>query len=92
MTRGTGRQSRTDVSPLMEEARVGEPGLPSRIGFRLMALSLALTRRGPILEERLRVSGVGPGQIVLDYACGPGYYTIPAARLVGPAGHVFALD
>jgi ubiquinone/menaquinone biosynthesis C-methylase UbiE len=64
----------------------------SRLGFRLMAWTLERSRKGLILEERLRRSGVCEGQTVLDYACGPGYYTIPAARMVGPAGRVYALD
>jgi ubiquinone/menaquinone biosynthesis C-methylase UbiE len=69
-----------------------DPGVLSRIGFRLMAWTLARTRTGPILEARLRRSGVRTGQTVLDYACGPGYYTIPAARIVGSSGRVYALD
>ena len=68
------------------------PGLGSRIGFRLMVLWMARTRRGPELEERLRRSGVQEGQTVLDYACGPGHYSVIAARLVGPGGRIIALD
>jgi len=71
---------------------MADPGLFSRTGFRLMAWWMTFTRKGPALEERLRQSGVREGQTVLDYACGPGYHTIPAARLVGPAGRVYALD
>jgi len=36
--------------------------------------------------------GVLPGHTVLDFGCGPGGYSIAAARLVGPTGKVFALD
>jgi len=57
-----------------------------------MAWTMSFTRRGHILGERLHRSGVQRGQVVLDYACGPGYYTIPAARLVGSGGKVYALD
>jgi ubiquinone/menaquinone biosynthesis C-methylase UbiE len=60
----------------------------SRVGFRVMAWTLTRSRQGLILEERLRRSGVREGQTVLDYACGPGYYTIPAARMVGPTDRV----
>lgn len=69
-----------------------EPGLGSRIGFRLMAWMMTFTRRGPRLAERLRASGVASGQAIVDYGCGPGFYTVEAARIVGEAGHVYAAD
>jgi len=36
--------------------------------------------------------GVKPGQVVLDFGCGSGTYAIPAARIVGGRGKVYALD
>jgi len=36
--------------------------------------------------------GVKPGQIVLDFGCGVGHYTIPAAKVVGKNGKVYGLD
>ncbi len=33
-----------------------------------------------------------PGQTVLELGPGPGYYTIEASRIVGPAGHLLCLD
>ena len=32
------------------------------------------------------------GQTVLDLGCGPGFWTLPLAEIVGPAGRVWALD
>jgi ubiquinone/menaquinone biosynthesis C-methylase UbiE len=43
-------------------------------------------------EKVLREAGIREGQIVLDFGCGSGYYTIPAARIVGDEGRVYALD
>ncbi len=36
--------------------------------------------------------GVKAGQSVLDLGSGPGFWTLPLAELVGPTGHVWALD
>jgi len=43
-------------------------------------------------EEALREVGIKKGQNLLDFGCGMGYYTIPAARIVGEQGKVYALD
>lgn len=32
------------------------------------------------------------GQTVLDLGCGPGFWTLPLAKIVGPQGTVWALD
>ena len=37
-------------------------------------------------------AGVEPGMRLLDVGCGPGRVAIPAARRVGPSGHVTAFD
>jgi len=42
--------------------------------------------------EVLRSVGINRGQIVLDFGCGSGTYTIPAAKIVGEQGRVYALD
>jgi len=43
-------------------------------------------------SEFLAEVGVRAGQVVLDFGCGSGKYTIPAAKLVGEGGRVYALD
>jgi ubiquinone/menaquinone biosynthesis C-methylase UbiE len=40
----------------------------------------------------LQESGLGAGDRVLDYGCGPGSFAIAAAERVGAAGKVYALD
>jgi ubiquinone/menaquinone biosynthesis C-methylase UbiE len=37
-------------------------------------------------------AGLEKGQVVLEYGCGIGSYTIPAAQIVGDKGTVYALD
>jgi len=43
-------------------------------------------------ERCLREVGIRKGQIVLDFGCGSGNYTILAAVIVGKKGKVYALD
>ena len=40
-----------------------------------------------ILQEFVR-----PGDTVIDLGCGPGFFTIPLARLAGPDGCIVAVD
>jgi len=42
--------------------------------------------------EVLEKIGVRRGQVILDFGCGTGTYTIPVARIVGEQGRVYALD
>ncbi len=37
-------------------------------------------------------AGVREGMAVLDLGCGPGFWTLPLAEIVGPGGQVVALD
>jgi len=58
---------------------------------------------GAIMESRLRYrffapekaledAGIRPGQAVLEIGCGTGFFTIPAARLLGRHGSLVAVD
>ena len=42
--------------------------------------------------EVLERIGIRKGQTVLDFGCGYGTYTIPAAKILGEQGRVYALD
>jgi len=42
--------------------------------------------------QLLKDVGIKAGQIVLDFGCGSGTYTVPAAGIVGDKGKVYALD
>ena len=45
-----------------------------------------------ILHKLEQLNLVREGQTFLDYGCGTGSFTIPAARIVGTKGKVYALD
>jgi ubiquinone/menaquinone biosynthesis C-methylase UbiE len=42
--------------------------------------------------QLLKDVGIKAGHIVLDFGCGSGTYTLPAARIAGDKGKVYALD
>jgi ubiquinone/menaquinone biosynthesis C-methylase UbiE len=64
-----------------------------RVHFRLISLiheDLYKLFRDPY--RALESAGLKSGQDVLEVGCGPGFFTIPAARLVGEGTTVCALD
>jgi len=42
--------------------------------------------------KTLRGAGIQPGQTVLEVGCGTGYFTIPAAEIIGDQGCLVAMD
>jgi len=54
-------------------------------------LSIGL-RRWTQSPEKILAPYVREGMTVLDAGCGPGFFTVPMARMVGPAGRVIAVD
>ena len=59
----------------------------------IASLLNAEDRLGDVTPEQcLRDAGVSAGQTVVDYGCGPGLFTFPAAEIVGADGHVYAVD
>ena len=60
--------------------------------FRLMAFEYRFKPSASAVLDRLKEAGIRPGTEVLDYGCGPGRYTIPAAKLTGSSGTVHAVD
>ena len=43
-------------------------------------------------EPILRAAGFAAGQVAVDLGAGPGFFTLPAAQLVGQSGRVYAAD
>ena len=67
--------------------------IADRVHFRMMSLiheDLYGVFRDPY--KALEAAGLEPGQCVLEVGCGPGFFTVPAARIVGDEGSVHALD
>lgn len=64
----------------------------SNIAFRFMSLGFRLRDWFTNPSKVLARIGIKERQTVLDFGCGPGSYTIPAARIVGEKGRVYALD
>lgn len=62
------------------------------IAFRIMAL--IMTIRGLFRDKRGEVllTGVKSGDVFLDFGCGLGFSTLPAAEIVGEQGVIYALD
>ena len=42
--------------------------------------------------DYIKQLGIKAGQVVVDFGCNEGHYTIPAARVVGTTGTVYAID
>jgi ubiquinone/menaquinone biosynthesis C-methylase UbiE len=66
--------------------------------FRFLALVVAAVMEHPLRRrlndpvKTLKVAGLRSGQHVLEVGCGTGFFTVPAARLVGGTGLVHSID
>ena len=49
-------------------------------------------RRWQDPDAILAAIGLDPGMVFIDLGSGEGYFSLPAARIVGAKGHVYALD
>lgn len=64
----------------------------NRFTFDGMALAFRIR---DVLKPPIRIlanTNLQPGMTVVDYGCGPGSYTLEAARQVGPTGRVIGID
>ena len=60
--------------------------------FRFMALSLKIRDAFKPPRKVLQETDIKAGDTVLDFGCGPGSYSLAAAKLVGKKGQVYSLD
>ena len=73
-----------EASPGTRRTRVCPWWLMYFVDYRLRGF---FQPTGPVIQHL-----VAPGYSCLDVGCGMGYFTIPMAHLVGPAGRVTAVD
>jgi len=66
--------------------------MQSDFSFRVMSLEFRLRDFFRPPGRVLREAGIRNGMTVLDFGCGPGGFTLAAAKLVGPEGRVYAAD
>ena len=64
----------------------------SNIHFRMMVNIMSVVKNIRNIKKEIIRSGTKEGSHVLDYGCGPGFVTIPAAEIVGSQGMIYALD
>ncbi len=60
--------------------------------FAIVLFRCTNALRPEIQSEVIAFMGLTPGQVVADVGAGPGFYTFPLARAVGPSGRVLALE
>lgn len=64
----------------------------SDLDFKIM--SFFFTIRDKFFKPKIKIdkSEIKSGYYIVDYGCGPGTFTIAAAKAVGPSGMVYAID
>jgi demethylmenaquinone methyltransferase/2-methoxy-6-polyprenyl-1,4-benzoquinol methylase len=62
--------------------------------FRPAGLLMGSRLRRRLMDpvKTLHGAGIQPGQAVLEVGCGTGFFTVPAARLIGDKGCLVAMD
>jgi len=62
--------------------------------FTFFMATILMRIRGLFRDKKAEVllTGAKRGDVILDYGCGIGFNTIPAAEIVGKEGMVYALD
>jgi len=62
--------------------------------FIFSMMTIVMRIRGIFRNKKHEVllTGIKNGNIILDYGCGIGFNTIPASKIVGEKGKVYALD
>ncbi len=62
------------------------------IQFRFMSFVLRKIKTSEVVSSVLSYAEIHEGSKVLDYACGPGLFSVQIASIIGPKGHIYAAD
>jgi ubiquinone/menaquinone biosynthesis C-methylase UbiE len=83
-----------EMSNRIKKRYRGSDAHMSNFAFRIIALIHDNPLRSIFCNpyKRLERAGLKPGLKVLEVGCGPGFFTIPAAKIVGEEGFVYAVD
>lgn len=60
--------------------------------FKFMAISYKFRDFFSPPKNILKEVGIKQGFYMLDFGCGPGSYIVPAAKMVGESGKIYAMD
>lgn len=60
--------------------------------FKIMTLTMSVFKIFRNIDKEIYFTGIKSGYTVLDFGCGLGFNTIPASKIVGYEGKIFALD
>ncbi len=77
---------------MSEHPTATEPGDPYVCPVQYAGLLTGVVRRLINHPKRILRPVVTAGDTVVDLGCGPGYFTLPLAELVGADGRVIAVD
>ncbi|MFX1364740.1 MAG: class I SAM-dependent methyltransferase [Promethearchaeota archaeon] len=72
------------------EGKIDKP--MKRMSFNVMSALFVIRDKFSDPLKKIIKAKVKDGDIVLDYGCGPGSYSICAAKVVGDSGKVYAAD
>ncbi|MFX1257810.1 MAG: class I SAM-dependent methyltransferase [Promethearchaeota archaeon] len=64
----------------------------SNLDYKIMSFFFAIRDKFKDPMRKVKKINIKEGNFVLDYGCGPGSFTISAAKKVGASGKVFAVD
>ena len=63
-----------------------------QVMFKIMTFIMSGFKKFRKIDKEINFSEIKSGYKVLDFGCGLGFNTIPAAKIVGSIGTIFALD